>query len=111
MPDYRKPIPKSQKEISNNQVESKYESYFFNNYAQVVQKTNELDIVKSYYKNDPRPLINLNKKEFLADRVLEILIYARHLQSIKLRGLYSRLLEASSTGLYMSLSACKLGIT
>ncbi len=86
---------KEREHISNTQIQSKYEVYLNNNYPMVFQKNSEWDFVKEYYKDDPRPLIEINET-FLTDKKLEALVTSRYFQSETLKRFYANLLDASN---------------
>ncbi|PTM09616.1 MAG: hypothetical protein DA407_05470 [Bacteroidetes bacterium] len=88
-------------QISNTQIQSKYEVYINKNYPSIFQRNNEWEFLKNYYKDDPRPLSFINEKDFLADKTLESLITSRYFQSVALKKFYSDLLDASSNILKM----------
>lgn len=88
-------------QISNTQIQSKYEVYINQNYPEIFQKYNEWEFLKDYYKDDPRPISAFNKKDFLADKTLESLITSRYFQSVALKTFYSDLLVSSSNILKM----------
>ena len=83
-------------QISNTQIQSKYEIYINSNYPLIFQRNSKWDFIKSYYKDDPRPLTLLNTENFLADKTLEALITSRYFQSLALKTFYSDLLDASN---------------
>ncbi|MFL0354676.1 DUF6090 family protein [Xanthomarina sp. GH4-25] len=83
--------------ISNTQIQSKYEVFITSQYPLIFQRNNRWDFINNYYKDDPRPLLALNEEEFLADKQLEILITSRYFQSVALKKFYSDLLEASNS--------------
>jgi len=88
-------------QISNTQIQSKYEIYINSNYPLIFQRNSKWDFIKSYYKDDPRPLTLLNTENFLADKTLEALITSRYFQSVALKTFYSDLLDASNNILKM----------
>lgn len=92
---------KERENISNTQIQSKYEVFINSHYPMVFQKNNEWDFVKDYYIDDPRPLTSLDKEAFLSDKRLEALITSRYFQSTYLKNFYTSLLESSDTILQM----------
>ncbi len=82
--------------ISNKFIKDKYEVYIFNNYPQVFQKNNEWEYVKNVYKDDLRPIIEINQEKLVSDKTLEAYIIARHYQSNLLNGLYANLFDSSN---------------
>lgn len=81
-------------QISNTQIQSKYENYINMNYPQVFQKNNAWPFIKDFYANDPRPLIPIDQVAFLADKKLESLVTSRYFQSVALKSFYSDLIGA-----------------
>ncbi len=92
---------KERENISNTQIQSKYEVFINSQYPIVFQKNNEWAFVKDYYQDDPRPLISMNVKAFLSDKRMEALITSRYFQSTYLKGFYNDLLESSDTILHL----------
>ncbi len=88
---------KEREHISNTQIQSKYENHINNYYPEIFQKVNEWDFIKTFYKNDPRPVTPINENKFLLDRPLEALLVSRYFQSTVLQGYYTDLLESSET--------------
>jgi DNA polymerase III delta prime subunit len=84
-------------QIANNQIQSKYENYINFNYPQVFQKNSEWDFVKDFYKDDPRPIVIINKEAFLSDKKLESLVTSRYFQSNSLKKFYSELIDSCNT--------------
>lgn len=66
----------------------------------IFQKDSEWEFVKEYYKDDPRPLVELNES-FLTDKKLEALVTSRYFQSETLKRFYANLLDASNRVLSM----------
>ncbi|PIY12573.1 MAG: hypothetical protein COZ17_03190 [Flavobacteriaceae bacterium CG_4_10_14_3_um_filter_33_47] len=88
---------REREQISNTQIQSKYENYLNANYPAVFQKNNEWDFVKNYYKDDPRPITELNKEAFLEDKTLESLVTSRYFQSNALKTFYTDLIASCDT--------------
>lgn len=88
---------REREQISNNQLQSKYETYINLNYPFLFQKNNEFEFLKEYYKDDPRPVIELNEEDFLSDKTLEALVISRYYQSAALKKFYADLIDSSST--------------
>ncbi|MFT7187186.1 MAG: hypothetical protein ACI9AV_000437 [Sediminicola sp.] len=88
---------KEREHISNTQIQSKYENHINNYYPEIFQKDNEWYFVKTFYKNDPRPITPINENKFLLDRPLEALLVSRYFQSSVLQEYYTDLLESSET--------------
>ncbi len=87
---------KEREHISNTHIQTKYETYINTEYADIFQKDNDWQFVKSYYKNDPRPVYPLDEAKFLKDKTLESLLVSRYYQSVALQKFYSELIESSS---------------
>jgi hypothetical protein len=81
-------------QISNNQIQSKYENYVNVNYPQVFQKNSEWDFIKNYYKDDSRPNLELDTIAFLSDKKLEALVVSRFFQSTALKKFYEDLINS-----------------
>lgn len=88
---------KEREHISNTQIQSKYENHINTYYPEIFQKDNKWEFVKTFYKNDPRPVTPINENKFLLDRPLEALLVSRYFQSTVLQGYYTDLLESSET--------------
>ena len=82
-------------QISNNQIQSKYEPHINAHYPEIFQKDSNWDFVKNAYKDDPRPIVKIAPEKFLADRTLEALLVSRLYQSNTLEGFYTALLQSS----------------
>jgi len=85
---------REREQISNNQIQSKFENYINFNYPQVFQKNSEWDFVKNFYKDDPRPIVVINEEAFLADKKLESLVTSRYFQSNALKKFYTDLINS-----------------
>ena len=85
---------REREQISNNQIQSKYENYINFNYPQVFQKNNEWEFVKNYYKDDPRPIVEIDKDAFLSDKKLESLVTSRYFQCTTLKRFYIDLIDS-----------------
>ena len=81
--------------ISNTQIQTKYENHLNNEYPEVFQKDNSWDFIRSFYKDDPRPTTPVDEKKLQEDKKLEPLLVSRYFQSIALRDFYNELLESS----------------
>ncbi len=84
---------KEREQISNNQIQSKYENYINENYPEVFQKNSQWEFVNAYYRNDPRPLIPIDNFTFLSDKKLESLVTSRYFQSSALKKFYADLID------------------
>ncbi len=87
---------REREQISNNQIQSKYENYINYNYPQVFQKNSEWDFVKNYYKDDPRPIMEFDKEAFLSDKRMESLVTSRYFQSEALKTFYQNLMTSGN---------------
>jgi len=88
---------KEREYISNTQIQTKYENHINNEYPEIFQKDNDWDFMKSFYKDDPRPILPVNEKKYLTDKKLEPLLVSRYYQSVALRDFYEELIESSNS--------------
>nr|WP_255647373.1 DUF6090 family protein [Fulvivirga sedimenti] len=88
---------KEREHISNTQIQTKYETYINNEYADIFQSDNDWDFVKSYYANDPRPVYMMDADKFLKDKTLESQLVSRYYQCVALQKFYSDLIESSKS--------------
>jgi len=79
---------KSREDISSSDIKTLYEPYVKENYNWVYNKTNPWPRQTEFYKNDPRPSPKINEENLLADKQLEIMVFGRRWQCIKLNDLY-----------------------
>ena len=87
---------KEREHISNTQIQSKYEIYIINEYPDIFQRDNDWQFIKSFYKNDPRPISRIDNAKFLKDQRLEALLVSRYYQSIALQDFYGELIDSSN---------------
>jgi hypothetical protein len=74
---------RDREDISNFFIRDKYEPVLFNEYAYLWNQTNTDSYTKLSYSDDPRDIPPQGKEKILADRRLEILVFARNYQSQK----------------------------
>jgi len=82
---------REREQISNNQIQGKYEVYINNVYPEVFQKTNKWTVFQEYYRQDPREPDLLDQSKLLSDKKLEALVISRHYQTTELQKYYSEL--------------------
>lgn len=75
---------------ANSEIKLQFEPYVKTNYYWIVNKTNPWKGISEFYKDDPRPIENINFSIVISDKRLEIIINARRYQSILLSDLYSK---------------------
>ena len=78
--------------ISNQQIADKYEPYIFIHYPTVFQRNNKWDYVKGQYKDDPRPIVEIDQEKLISDKTLEAHMIARRYQSDLLKEYYTSLI-------------------
>ena len=71
---------KEREQISNTQIQTKYENHLNNEYPEVFQKDNDWEFIKTFYKNDPRTIVPIQEAKLLADKKLEPLLVSRYFQ-------------------------------
>lgn len=81
---------KSRENNSNSEIKAQFEPYIKANYYWIYNKTNPWHRQIELYKDDPRPIENINLKSVIADKRLEIMVNGRRFQSMLLSGLYSK---------------------
>ena len=79
----------SREEITNSDIQLNYEPYVKENYSWIYNRTNPWPRQTEFYKNDPRPLAPIDEKSLISDKQLEVMIFGRRFQSMRLRELYS----------------------
>ena len=79
----------SREEITNSDIKLMYEPYVKANYSWIYNRTNPWPRQTEFYKNDPRPVAPIDEKSLLSDKQLEVMIFGRRFQSMRLRTLYS----------------------
>jgi len=81
--------------ISNTQIQTKYEVHVNDRYSSIFQKDNQWGFIRDFYKGDPRELKPFDEEQFLSDKKLEALITSRYFQCSALDRLYTDLLAAA----------------
>jgi len=79
----------SREEITNSDIKLMYEPYVKANYPWIYNRTNPWPRQTEFYINDPRPVASIDEKSLLSDKQLEVMIFGRRFQSMRLRSLYS----------------------
>ncbi len=79
----------SREEITNSDIKLMYEPYVKKNYSWVYNRTNPWPRQTEFYKNDPRPVEQIDEKSLLSDKTLEVMIFGRRFQSMRLKEFYS----------------------
>ena len=79
----------SREEITNSDIKLMYEPYVKENYSWIYNRSNPWPRQTEFYKNDPRPEAPIDDKSLLADKQLEVMIFGRRFQSMRLRKLYT----------------------
>ena len=79
----------SREEITNSDIKLMYEPYVKENYSWIYNRSNPWPRQTEFYKNDPRPVAPIDEKSLLADKQLEVMIFGRRFQSMRLRKLYT----------------------
>jgi len=79
----------SREEITNSDIKLMFEPYIKENYNWIYNVTNPWPRQSAFYKNDPRPVKPIDEKALLSDKQLEVMIFGRRFQSMRLRELYS----------------------
>jgi hypothetical protein len=79
----------SREEITNSDIKLMYEPYVKQNYSWIYNRSNPWPRQTEFYKNDPRQVAPIDEKSLLSDKQLEVMIFGRRFQSMRLRALYS----------------------
>jgi hypothetical protein len=79
----------SREEITNSDIKLMYEPYVKENYSWIYNSTNPWPRQTEFYKNDPRQVEPIDEKSLLSDKKLEVMVFGRRFQSMRLRALYS----------------------
>ena len=79
----------SREEITNSDIKLMYEPYVKENYSWIYNRSNPWPRQTEFYKNDPRPVAPIDEKSLLSDKQLEVMIFGRRFQSMRLRKLYT----------------------
>ncbi len=80
---------KSREENANSEIKTMFEPYVKSHYYWIYNKTNPWHRQAEFYKDDPRPLENIDLNSVIADKQLEIMVNGRRYQSIILSDFYS----------------------
>lgn len=88
---------REREEISNNQIQGKYEIHINNSYQYIFQKSNRWEFFENAYQNDPREIIPFDNEKFLSDKKLEALVISRGYQTKALNNFYNQLSSACQT--------------
>ncbi len=78
----------SREENANTDIKLMYEPYVKENYSWIYNKTNPWPRQTEFYKDDPRNVKKIDEKSLLSDKQLEVMIFGRRWQSMRLRVLY-----------------------
>ncbi|MFH4966598.1 DUF6090 family protein [Gaetbulibacter sp. M240] len=81
---------KSRENNANSEIKAQFEPYVKANYYWIYNKSNPWHRQSELYKDDPRPIENINLKSVIADKRLEIMVNGRRYQSMLLSDLYSK---------------------
>ncbi len=79
----------SREEITNSDIKLMYEPYVKKKYPWIYNRTNPWPRQTEFYKNDPRPVEQIDEKSLLSDKTLEVMIFGRRFQSMRLKEFYS----------------------
>ena len=79
---------KSREHNANSEIKAQFEPYVKTNYYWIYNKTNPWHRQSELYKDDPRPVENINLKSVITDKRLEIMVNGRRYQSMLLSDLY-----------------------
>ena len=81
---------KSREINANSEIKAQFEPYVKSNYYWIYNKTNPWHRQSELYKDDPRPIENINLNSIITDKRLEIMVNGRKYQSTLLSDFYSR---------------------
>ncbi|MCK0179062.1 DUF6090 family protein [Flavobacteriaceae bacterium S0862] len=81
---------KSREINANSEIKSQFEPYVKTNYYWIYNKNNPWHRQTQLYKDDPRPVENINLNIVITDKQLEIMVNGRRYQSTLLSNLYSK---------------------
>jgi len=79
----------SREENANGDIKLMYEPYVKENYSWIYNKTNPWPRQTEFYKDDPRLVEKIDEKSLLSDKRLEVMIFGRRYQAMRLRNLYT----------------------
>jgi len=80
----------SRENNANSEIKAQFEPYVKANYYWIYNKTNPWHRQTELYKDDPRPVQNINLEGVIGDKRLEIMVNGRRYQSLLLSDLYSK---------------------
>ena len=83
----------SREENANTDIKLMYEPYVKENYSWIYNKTNPWPRQTAFYKDDPRSIAKIDEKSLLSDKQLEVMVFGRRFQSMRLRNLYATAIE------------------
>lgn len=94
---------KSREINANSEIKTIYEPYVKSNYYWYYNKTNPWPRQIEYYKDDPRPLedIDLKLKSIIADKQLETMVVGRIYQTKLLASFYSKTIKLAKEIIYI----------
>ena len=81
---------KSRENNANSEIKAQFEPYVKTNYSWIYNKSNPWHRQSEFYKDDPRPIENINLQGVIDDKRLEIMVNGRRYQSILLSDLYTK---------------------
>ena len=84
---------KSREINANSEIKAQFEPYVKSNYFWIYNKTNPWHRQSELYKDDPRPIENIDLNSIIADKRLEIMVNGRKYQSMLLFEFYSKTLS------------------
>lgn len=93
---------KSREENANTEIKTMYEPYVKSHYYWLYNKTNPWPRQVEYYKDDPRPMKDINKKleSIMSDKQLEMMVVGRIYQTKMLSGFYSKTIKLAKEIIY-----------
>ena len=85
-------------ENANTEIKTMFEPYIKSNYYWIYNRTNPWHRQVEYYKDDPRPLDNLDQKleDLFDDKQLEMMVVGRIYQARVLAEFYSRTIDLAN---------------
>lgn len=84
---------KSRENNANSEIKTMFEPYVKANYYWIYNKTNPWHSQAEFYKDDPRPIENIDLESVIADKRLEIMVNGRRYQSMILSDFYNRTIK------------------
>lgn len=82
----------SREENANTDIKLMYEPYVKEHYSWIYNRTNPWPRQTEFYKDDPREVKKIDEKSLLSDKQLEVMVFGRRYQSLRLRDLYANTL-------------------